>query len=419
MTLAELRELYERACARVTETAAAVAALPANAALHQVQAAADANDRACDEADEAKRALDEAERQLAIRRGRDAHPAPTRGRPDGAFGESGDGFGRALMDGLEEVITGRSAAAYIDPATAMRTDREQRAILETAAPGVMVPMQLNGAVFTLRASSIVLGLPGIHILPMESDRMRFPRIAGVDAAGNDLAYSGIQEVTSITESTPDVDAVDLVAAKFGVYHTLSTEFVEDATGDALALFAQNMMIQLGLKVDYAMLQGGGTDLVGIRNTIGISTTSVAGLPADFDKLTDTVYAAEAANAHPAVWIMHPRSWAVLSKIKTGLSGDKTTLLEPDPEITANTLLGLQVRKSTQISLTEGAATAGSWVAAVDSSQLVVGVRRAPLFEISRDAAFQSDAIAIKVTARYAFGVLNPAGISIATDVRAS
>jgi HK97 family phage major capsid protein len=359
-------------------------------------------------------------RNEALFRSREQHtPDPISGRRGSTMSDNPvlQQFGQALLSGLEDVRTGRAAAAYVDPQTAMRTDAEQRALTDFGVAGSMVPLQFGPAGFTLRASSVVLGLPGIHIVPMHSDRMRFPRIAGVDAAGADIAQAGVLENVSITDTTPDVDAVDLVAVKFAVFHTLSSEFVEDASQDALALFAQNALIQLGLKVDYGMLEGtGASQLVGIRNTVGISTTSVAGTPADFDKFSDTLYAAELANANPTAWVMHPRSWNTLAKIKTGLASDKSTLLEPDPQSAARTLLGHPVHQSTQITLVEG--TAGSWVAAVDPSQLIVGVRRAPQIEFSRDAAFQSDSVVLKATCRYAFGVLNPTGVSIATDVRA-
>ena len=276
-----------------------------------------------------------------------------------------DPFGLALAEGLQDVLSGRAATAFIDPQTAQRTDSEKRALTDVGPAGTgLVPLQFGPAGFTLRASSVVLGLPGIRIVSMENDRMRFPRIAGVDSGGTDISVAGVLENASITETTPDVDAVDLYAVKFGVYHTLSSEFVEDATQDALSVFAQNALIQLGLRVDLGMLEGNGAaQLVGLRNTVGISTTSVAATPANFDKFVDTKYAAEAANATPNVWILHPRSWQTLSKIKTGIGeSDATTLLEPNPQDSAEKLLGLPIKRSTQITLTEGAG-AGSWVAA--------------------------------------------------------
>jgi HK97 family phage major capsid protein len=109
--------------------------------------------------------------------------------------------------------------------------------------------------------------------------------------------------------------------------------------------------------------------------------------------------------------MHPRSWNTLSKIKTGIASDQRTILEPDPEIHADTLLGYPVAQSTQITLTEGATNVGSWAAILDPAQLIIGERRAPRFEVSRDFKFDPDVIAVRVTARYGFAALNPEGIS--------
>jgi hypothetical protein len=52
---------------------------------------------------------------------------------------------------------------------------------------------------------------------------------------------------------------------------------------------------------------------------------------------------------------------------------------------------------TLLGLTEGAG-AGSWVAVVDASQLIAGIRRTPLAEISKNnLRMQHDAVAMKVT----------------------
>jgi HK97 family phage major capsid protein len=316
-----------------------------------------------------------------------------------------DRFGEAIRAGLLEVVTGRAAAVTVDPA-------EYRTITEAGDADVLVPTYLAQPALTLRPKTVVLSLPGIRVETVTSDRARFPRLGA-------STVTGVAEATALDEDSPDIDAVDVVMQKYGAIDYVSTELIEDSPSAALALVGENLIEATARKIDAGFLQGlGAQDMVGIRNTPGINTTSVAGTPADFDKFNDAIYEAELDNADPTAWVMHPRAWNTLSKIKTGISSDKTTLLEPNPQQRGRTLLGLPVFTSTQITLTEGATSAGSWAAVLDPSQLIVCERRPAMVEISRDFKFSEDLVSVRVTARYGLGVLNPEGVSILTDIRA-
>jgi HK97 family phage major capsid protein len=337
-------------------------------------------------------------------------------------------LGESLYGAIDDVASGRVSSAFVDPAFGERTDvrdheqraaqREERAFTDAGDAGGAVPIEwANHPLWTLRAKSVVLGLPGINIVSMGSDRLRFPRLDSVTGAGASLIQKGVAENASLTDNTANVDEVDLVPVSFKHYALMSSEFLEDASLDGLTIFAENALQMLQLQVDASMLQGtGASDLVGIQNIIGAQTTSLAASQTDFAKFQDTLYLGRANNANPTQWLMHPRTFKDASKLVTGIASDRTTLLQPDLQSAAKTLLGLDVNMSTQITLT-GYAGAGSWAAAVDPTQLIVGVRRPPLLEISRDVAFQSDAVALKITARYGFAAINASGISLLTDIR--
>ena len=350
--------------------------------------------------------------ELASREERERSGAALRDSLPQVFGGSGSSsnasrVGREIAEGVEHVLAGRGATATVDLEI-------RNTATEGGDFGQGVPIQFGPVERTLRARSVVMGLPGIRQVPMTSDKLRFPRIDEADA-------EPVAENTTLTATDPDLDSVTLTAKKYFVYTELSTELEEDFSADALDVIGQNMLNGLALKVDADLLDGTGAGgVVGIRNWPGISTTSVAGVPTDFDDFREVEYELDAANADlsSAAWLMNPRSWFVLSKIKTGITNDVTTLLNPNPQTAARTLLGYSVRTSSQITTTEGAG-AGSWVGLVDGSQLVVGVRRAPRVEISRDVAFNRDVIALRATCRYGFAVINPGAVSIATDVRAS
>ena len=122
------------------------------------------------------------------------------------------------------------------------------------------------------------------------------------------------------------------------------------------------------------------------------------LPADFDKVAEAVYQLELNDGNPGAWLMHPRSWRIYKQIKTGISSDKTTLLQPDPSADVKTLAGLPVYTTSSISITTGA-TLGR----------LNRRRRRPesarhrhptcsALEISRDVVFSTDQVAIRAHA---------------------
>jgi len=189
----------------------------------------------------------------------------------------------------------------------------------------------------------------------------------------------------------------------------------------LQAFGSNLLRNLAAAVDNALLEGlGGTDALGIRNIPGVGSTSQAGLPTDYSKFRDAEYTARNSNAKPVVWVMHPRTWNVLAKIVTGIASDRTTLVAPDPrEATGSSLFGYPVRMTSQITLTEGATSIGSWAGLLDTSQILVTERRPPALEVSRDFAFDTDRIAIRATWRGGLAVLNREAVSLVTDVRAA
>lgn len=312
-------------------------------------------------------------------------------------------LGARLADAIGEVRSGR-AESFV----------EYRAISTEDTGSYGVATMLADPVYSLAANSVVMNLPGIRMVTATSgDRMRFPR-------WNAVTVGGVSESSALTDAATDLDAVDVVYQKFATYETLSTELEEDMSANALEVLGARMLRDLAARVDSGLLQGtGALDCVGLFSQAGVSTTSVAALPADFDNVDEAVYKLELNDGTPRCWVMHPRTWRTLKQIKTGIASDKTTLLS-DPQSAPSQLRGLPVFTSSAISILSGATSVGSTAAVLDPEQIVIVTRREPRLEVSRDFRFATDQLAIRATTRIGLGVIDPAGgISLLTDIRAS
>jgi HK97 family phage major capsid protein len=316
---------------------------------------------------------------------------------------SGAALGARLANAIGEVREGR-AEAFV----------EYRAISTEDSGGYGVATMLADPVYSLAANSVVMSLPGIRMVTATSgDRMRFPR-------WNAVQVGGVSEASALTDAATDLDAVDVVYQKYATYETLSTELEEDMNANALSVLGERMLRDLAARVDSGLLQGtGALDAVGLFSQAGVSTTSVAALPANFNNVDEAIYQLELNDGTPRCWVMHPRTWRILKTIKTGLASDQTTLLA-DPQSAPSQLRGLPVFTSSAISIVSGATSVGSTAAVIDPEQIVVVTRREPRLEVSRDFRFQTDQVAIRATTRIGLGVIDPAGgISLLTDIRAS
>ena len=319
----------------------------------------------------------------------------------------GNQFGEAIANAVAEVRNGRSVA-YVDYP-------EQRALAGSGIGGYLINNEVGAPVMALSAASVIMSLPGVrNITVTTGDRLRLPRL-------NLTTVSGVAEAATLPSAATDLDALDIVFQKFATYELLSSENIEDANSDALSILGERMLKDLAVRVDSGLIQGNGaSDVVGIFNQPGVSTTSVAGVPtiaksqeAEFQMLNN--------DGKPSAWIMAPRSWigtAGFRRIVTGVASSIQPVLQMDPSQNVNTLSGYPVYLSSSISTTSGATSVGSTAALVDASQLVIVTRRAPRLEVSRDVQFATDSVAIRATTRMGFAVLDAAGgISLLTDIR--
>jgi HK97 family phage major capsid protein len=168
----------------------------------------------------------------------------------------------------------------------------------------------------------------------------------------------------------------------GVMAEATVELFEDAP--AVEQIVNNAIGQaIGLEWDRAGFFGNGTDEPrGLDNEPDINEVSMGANGAAFtnyDPFLDAIYAIEALNGSPNVAVYSPRTANSLRKLKTGISGDQTTLVPP-PEFT-----GLTRVVSNQIgnAYTQGSSSVTSKAFVGDFSQAAVALRTGVQLEATR------------------------------------
>ncbi len=332
----------------------------------------------------------------------------------GRGGDTGDSFGAQIRDAIGEVREGR-ATSYVN-----YPNVQTRALADNNTGGYAVNTVMQQPTFALQAASVIMNLPGVvQIEVNEGDRLRIPRY-------NAVSVAGVSEGLGLNPAGSDLDAVDVVFQKYSTFELLSAELVEDAHAPVLTVLGNRMLLDLAAKVDSGFLQGNGAaDCVGIFNQLGVSTTSVAGVPTiakaqacEYQLLAND--GLKGGNGYGA-WIMNPRSWVGTNgfrTIVTGVASSIQPVLSQDPSQNVHSLSGYPVFLSSVISTTTGATNVGSTAALADPSMLIVVTRRPARLEITRDFKFDTDQVAIRATTRVGLGLIDPAGgVSLLTDIR--
>ncbi|MBI2766514.1 MAG: phage major capsid protein [Chloroflexi bacterium] len=253
--------------------------------------------------------------------------------------------------------------------------REARALGSApgSAGGYMLPTALAADVIDrLRAQTVTLAA-GAKTVPMETQELSIARLSG------GVTATWRSDNSAVAASDPAFESVTLRAATLTALVRVSRELLADAPN--LETVLTNELIRaLSVELDRVALRGQGAALepAGIDAFTagqGISEVSMGAngaALADFDKLVDTVIAVMTANAPaPTAAVMHPRTLGSISKLKTGITNDKTPLKKPD------IIADLPFLPTTSVSITETQGASGavaSRIYVADWSELLIGMR---------------------------------------------
>ena len=223
--------------------------------------------------------------------------------------------------------------------------------------GTLVQQFVLGELIELQRAMEVFSTSGAREVALPPNgRVSFPKLTAASTA------YWVGEGTSITESQPATDKLDLTAKKLGVFVKMNNELLRFASPSAEALVRYDMARAAALKADLAMLEGSGaTQIKGITTYAGIGTITAGVTGANGDtfqpgdvalmeaKLPDAVEA-------PTAWVMRKPMFAALMNRRADAvtaSDGKGPFLFRDAGSPAAAppaeLYGTRVVRSTQVS----------------------------------------------------------------------
>jgi HK97 family phage major capsid protein len=293
---------------------------------------------------------------------------------------------------------------------------DQRAV---GTSGAFIPVAASATYFDqLRKRTAVLAAGPVIIPIQHAGSLKIPNVTA------SVSILGKAEAAALGASDPTLSSITLDPKKFGAYTLINREAIEDSAPQLREVVANSLIRDTAVELDAQLVTGDGTgqNLLGLRNVVGVTagaSTGTNGGALTFAFLADTLGAAEAANVDPdrLAWIMHSRTWASVRKLadtasRPIISMDPTTDVRP-------TLWGHPVHISNSLSIaeTKGSSSDCSSIILADMSEVVVGVSREVELMISEDFKFDTDQVAVRVTARYDIGVPSPTAVTVTSGVR--
>jgi HK97 family phage major capsid protein len=300
---------------------------------------------------------------------------------------------------------------------------ETRALAEGSGSGsYIVPDDLLGQVWDRLAAASVLLASGVRVVETDRDVLRIPRLTA-DAAANWVAEGG-----TISAADPTIDELTATPRKIAALTVASNELIDDSDPDVLDVLTANHLRSLALKFDLGAFEGSGTppEIRGLKNVVGIQAVSMGASGAslsNLDPFADAIGLLAQENATAGAFVMHPRTWRAVLKLKEAPSGSNKPLVSESAgsptEGVRRSIYGVPVHLTSQLSITEtaGANNDCTSVYAYEPSQVVVVRRREARVEVDRSRLFNSDQSEIRTIARLDLVVPNVKAVARIDSIR--
>lgn len=210
----------------------------------------------------------------------------------------------------------------------------------------------------------------------------------------------LAELEEMDEDDATPSEVELTPRKVGNLSIASNEGIGDASVDVLDAIGDGAVRAVSLEVDRALIAGAGTgnQPTGLLN-LGLPTD--AALSVDYAGLVTAAGTVRGNGGRPNVAFINPADHTELALATDGMN---RPLLQPTEDGPAEVVGGLRLWPTPAVP--EGLGIVGQ------ASMILVAVRDDPRVDISTDAKFGADAVAIRTIARVDVGVDDEAGLLV-------
>jgi HK97 family phage major capsid protein len=304
----------------------------------------------------------------------------------------------ASAPSIGRFLRGVVLGGLADDARELEDERKSLSISSGPDGGFTVPAILGARWVDLLRARMVLNAAGAQTVPMSSKQLSLAKLTA------DPAVSWKGENSSITDSGPTLGAITLDAKTVVCLVKLSLELSQDSV-NIEQILQQSLTKAMALAIDQAGLVGVTTNaqagpmaaIGGVFNLTNRSKATNIGAPTSWDYVVDAMYSLQSYNVPLeaiGAFIAHPKVWQTMRKLKTGLSGDKTSLVPP-PEVQA----------LPKLFTTSAPFTGGNTCSAIigDWSNLLFGVRNQIEVRVLQEAFMGSNLqIALLAFARVDF-----------------
>jgi HK97 family phage major capsid protein len=293
---------------------------------------------------------------------------------------------------------------------------------EPVAPIPTALTFLGVPVSTLTTTAGVGGLLpadyGTLIVQPVTDAAVATRVANVATTGStefripvvveDAGATWVAEGDEIPADDATFAEVVVVPAKLAGLTIISRELAEDSTPAAAEVVGQSLARDMARRLDAAFfgnLAAPAPAGLGSLPTSGagaVSTVDAGAAWADVDPFAEAISKAEQVGATLRAFVAHPDDALALSTLKQA-TGSNVPLLGADPTVaTRRTILGAPM-------FTSPAVPAGT-VYGIPADRVMVVMRDDVRLEVSREAYFSSDRVAVKATMRVGFAFPHAAAV---------
>jgi HK97 family phage major capsid protein len=307
--------------------------------------------------------------------------------------------------------------------------------LTASGGGTITPIQYLTDEFVLALTSAIVlkNMPEVQTVPVTSPTIELPRES---AAASAAAYA---ENSAIVPNDPNLSIQEFNLRKLARLQLFSNELLADSNPAIDSVVNRMLARDYALLADYQYLDGSGSgsNIRGIRNYPGLTpsswTAAANGSTPAADDLINMVFDIYGANANPSAFVMHPRTFKNIVKLKDAsgrylftsyatwggprmqsIPGTNMTY----PSKAVGDLNGIPVYLSTQILTNEvqGSSNVATHIIYGDFNRCLILERQSVNLFMSQHYAMNADQTAIRVTGRTTVALTQPTAFAVATGI---